>query len=136
MADEKLKKAVVLYYPAKQVGTKEGTSCGACMMFFGGGKCTVVEGKIDGDNGVCGLYVFGEHMGPTMEGMTPKSVVGYITNAPTHCGNCENYNGGEDNSGSCKIVEGNVEALGCCNAWEAGKSDSEDSNPYLTTNKR
>lgn len=119
---EKLSKQVVLYFPAKVIVEKSGAHCGKCMMFFkdrGEGRCTVVEGKIDGPNGVCGLYVHGKHSGPTMDGMIDKSVVGYIEDGPpTQCGNCEYYVGGPT-IGICKKVEGRIEFYGCCNAWEA-----------------
>lgn len=128
----KLDKAVVLYFPPEQVGTDEGTHCSACMMFVRD-HCTVVDGKIDGDNGVCGLYVFGTHLGPDMHGMIPKEIAGYITNAPSHCGNCKNYRG-DENSGSCKVVEGEVEYHGCCNAWEEAQHRDDD-NPYDIENR-
>jgi len=130
----KLDKAVVLYYPSKQVGTNEGTHCGKCMMFVRD-HCTVVEGKIDGEDGTCGLYVFGKHMGPDMHGETPKSVVGYETSGPTHCGNCVNYQG-DEYSGPCRIVEGTVEYLGCCNGWKEGKANAESIDPYVKENRR
>lgn len=122
---EKLAKPAVLYFPAKDIGEKGGAHCGACMMFFkskGEGRCTVVEGKIDGSTGVCGLYVHGEHVGPTMEGTIDKSVVGYTEDGPpTQCGNCEYYVGGPK-LGICKKVAGRIEFHGCCNAWEAKES--------------
>lgn len=108
----KLDKTVVLYYRPKDVGESEGSRCGKCMM-YSERECTVVKGEIEPKHGVCGLYVHGEHMGPMMKGMTPKEIVGYVENGPTHCGNCKNFDDGE-----CRIVEGKVEFEGCCNAWE------------------
>lgn len=112
---DKLDKPIVLYFPAKQVGSNEGTHCGICMMFVKD-HCTTVDGKIDGEKGTCGLYVFGKHVGPDGHGTIPQAVAGYITNAPTHCGNCKEYRG-DAAKGSCEIVDGVVAFLGCCNAW-------------------
>lgn len=122
-SDKKLAKSSVLYYPAKDIVEKDGAHCGKCMMFFedkDGGKCTVVEGAIDGPTGVCGLYVHGKHMGPTMDGTLEKSTVGYIEDGPTQCGNCEYYIG-DSKSGICRKVAGRIEFRGCCNLWEANE---------------
>lgn len=117
----KLEKAVVLYFTAEEIGSPEGARCGKCMMFVSGGFCTIVQGKIDGTHGVCGLYVNGpmEHEEEAADmAMTPKLVAGYIENGPTHCGNCEYYGGWEKKQGPCEKVRGTVEYHGCCNAWE------------------
>ncbi len=138
----KLDKQVVLYFPKEEIGTQEGSHCGACMMFVRD-HCTVVKGTVKAKTGVCGLYVHGEHMGPDMRGMMPKNVAGYIDgtdsdglggkggNAPTHCENCRFYMGGENSTGDCQKVEGPVEALGCCNAWMPKSSDEMSTEDWL-----
>lgn len=134
---KKLDKAVVLYFPPKEIGTEKGAHCGACMMFVKN-HCTVVQGSINGENGVCGLYVHGEHMGPDMKGMMPKEVAGYIDGtssdgsggtggkAPTHCGNCRYFHAGE-----CDKVEGEVEEKGCCNAWDSADYESMSEEEFM-----
>ena len=108
---EKIDKVIVLYFNSQEVGTDKGTSCGACML-YGSQDCKIVDGVIDPIRGTCALYV---------NTKLPKFTAGYITNAPTHCGNCEYYNGNSQ-KGSCDVVKGTVDFHGCCNAWE--KSDN------------
>jgi len=137
----KLDPAIVLYFPASEIGEEDGARCGACMMYVAArgpniGRCTVVEGAIRGDTGVCGLYVHGKHSGPEMKGMISKEIAGYIENGPTHCGNCEYYggvpdSGGDDESGPCEKVSGTVEFHGCCNYWEASGEAGAGKTPEL-----
>ena len=114
----KLEKEVVLYFPPGLIGNDEGACCGHCMMFIENGRCTSVAGAIDADKGVCGLYVHGSPRGAGYSGEIPKDVAGYTENGPTHCGSCRFYGWGDQEKGSCEVVEGTVEYHGCCNAWE------------------
>lgn len=116
----KIDQAAALYFPARIIGQPEGASCGRCFMYRGyprgQGSCTVVEGAINGPNGICGLYVHGKgDSDETAEKLSKKSA-GYSEEGPTHCGSCEYY-GGNSNSGPCQKVSGTVEFGGCCNLW-------------------
>ena len=125
---DKLDKAIVLYFPAKILGSAVGAHCGDCWKFVGSetgpGKCIEVEGAINPAHGVCGLYVNGR----VFDGVKPrlpesvhqvsKLTAGYIEEGPTHCGNCEYYRGYQQPRGVCAKVEGFVEFEGCCNHWE------------------
>jgi hypothetical protein len=125
---KKLDKAVVLYFPAKVLGSNVGAHCGDCWKFIGSesgeGKCIEVEGNINGPHGVCGLYINGRVFDgsqpdlPVPVEKIPQSVAGYVEIGPTHCGNCEYYEGKEFSDGPCAKVEGKVEYDGCCNQWE------------------
>ena len=116
----KLCKAVVLYFDPGQIGSAGGAACNKCLMYVPEavtkGHCTTVEGSIDGPKGICGLYVFGKHIGPDMRGKLPKAAVGYAEEGPTHCASCEYFLASFN---ACKKVDGYIEAQGCCNGWEA-----------------
>jgi hypothetical protein len=114
---DKLSKSVVLYFPPALIGQNEGARCGKCIMFVRTGHCTAVAGSIDGEHGVCGLYVHGRTSGSDVQGMIPKHAAGYTEEGPTHCGNCEYYGGGIKPDGPCRKVEGEVAYNGCCNFW-------------------
>lgn len=128
MSEPKLNKAVVLYMPAKVLGSHVGAHCGDCWKFVGlesaTGKCIEVAGAINGPHGVCGLYVNGR----VFDGVKPKlpepvtqvskEIAGYVENGPTHCGNCDEKLGGESLVSECKKVAGEIEYFGCCNRWE------------------
>jgi hypothetical protein len=117
MASEKLSKDVVLYFSAADIASRSGARCGICIMFFPQSSCTAVKGAISGDKGVCGLYVNGPNAAKMLTPHLSKQTAGYSEEGPTHCGSCEYYGGGPE-KGPCKIVEGEVEFHGCCNAWE------------------
>jgi len=134
---KKLDKAVVLYFPAKILGSNVGAHCGDCWKFVGSesagpGKCIEVEGAIQPAHGVCGLYVNGRVFDgvkpklPVPVAQVPKIVAGYVEEGPTHCGNCEHYGGSEDGSGPCEKVAGTVQYFGCCNQWD-GEEQHGDS---------
>lgn len=109
----KLPQYKVLYFQAGDIGTKEGAHCNECQFYKGKpkmGECQVVEGSINGEVGICGLYVL---KGKKLD----KESASYSNGGPTHCGNCKFYEGNKI-SGDCKVVEGPVEFLGCCNGWE------------------
>ena len=116
--DSLIPKSVALYYPPPLIGEQPGARCGRCLMFNEEGRCAAVEGSINADTGVCGLYVHGDPEGSNF-GLIGKDVAGYVENGPTHCGNCQYYGGGESLSGSCEKIEGQVDFYGCCNSWEA-----------------
>lgn len=116
---EKLKKGVVAYFMPESIGSPLGARCGICMMFVDG-RCTVVEGNINGVHGVCDLYVHGKHSGPVMKGMLSKDEAGYVETGPTHCASCEYF----EAPFSCQKVEGKVEGEGCCNAYEPQEKES------------
>src|SRR5215472_8240038 len=85
-------KSVALYYPPPLIGEQSGARCGRCLMFNEEGRCAAVEGSINADTGVCGLYVHGDPEGSNF-GLIGKDVAGYVENGPTHCGNCRYYLG-------------------------------------------
>jgi len=109
---------------ADEIGSEAGAICGNCRLYFGdregNGGCTVVKGTINGPRGICGLYVNGTPAKTGKSGTLDPSTVGYELVGPTHCGSCKFF----DERGSCKIVEGQIEAGGCCNAWQ-GESKRE-----------
>ena len=117
---KKLDKAVVLYFPGKDIGAATGARCGICWKFITSGECVEVEGDINPVRGICGLYCHGTPRTEDPEGVdrVSKEVAGYANVGPTHCGDCEYYGGGEAKSGPCEKVEGTVEYSGCCNHWE------------------
>jgi hypothetical protein len=126
---EKLDKAVVLYMPAKTLGSNVGAHCGDCWKFVGSeggpyGSCIEVDGRISGPHGVCGLYVNGRVFDgvkpnlPTEVVKISKEIAGYVELGPTHCGNCDEKLGGDSLRSECKKVEGEIEFFGCCNRWE------------------
>jgi hypothetical protein len=133
-AEGKLDKAVVLYFPAKVLGSNVGAHCGDCWKFIGSeigsGKCIEVAGAINPAHGVCGLYVNGRVFDrvkpnipkPAVDGkpiaQLSKEVAGYVEEGPTHCGNCDEKLGGDSAVSECKKVEGQIEFDGCCNRWE------------------
>jgi hypothetical protein len=130
----KLSQAVVLYMPAKVLGSNVGAHCGDCWKFVGAkgtqtGTCIEVEGDINGPHGVCGLYVNGR----TFDGKKPdfsiakisKVAAGYIESGPTHCQSCEYFHG----RGNCEKVENKpatIEEFGCCNKWDEKPRDIRD----------
>lgn len=134
----KLDQAVVLYMPSKVLnpdGKPEGSRCGRCMMFMPDKTaCTIVHidgtksTSVNGQIGVCGLYVGGMPMPSSDEHKpmptVPRTIAGYIEgrNVPTHCGNCRNFLAmGSLGRGECRKVAGLVEEYGCCNQWETGE---------------
>lgn len=117
-------KPVVLYMDKNLIDASgegdAGASCGKCMMYLSDtSECSILDpSEVDGDIGVCGLFVGGpsttskEH-GPMK--LVPAKVAGYTERGPTMCGNCRNFL----RPRRCRVVEGEVEAGGCCNGWSA-----------------
>lgn len=98
-------------------------NCGRCVMFLKDGQCSIIGEKVDGDDGVCGLYVHGKAMaGAKAEQLVTKAVAGYGADKGLGgycCGNCR-YGGG----GVCMhpmLLKFKINNLGgCCNGWEYG----------------
>ncbi len=119
----KLKQAVVLYMGEdlldKGAEHPKGAACGKCSMFLTDtSECSILKpAPVSGPRGICGLFVGGEAMTsedhPPML-LVPREVAGYTDDGPTRCGNCRNFRPPR----GCAIVEGKVEANGCCNGWE------------------
>ena len=105
-----LSKGEALYFYPDSIGSDEGARCGICR-FYKNHSCEIVQGVIDPDVGICGLYV--------MDAVT-KAEAGYVEIGPTHCRNCDEmlvpklY--GESR---CKKVEGMVEGRACCSLWQS-----------------
>ncbi len=104
-----IEKSVALYFSPESIGSDSGARCGICK-FYRDKSCTIVDGKIDPDKGICGLYV--NHK-------VSKQEAGYSEAGPTHCANCDEMLVprlfGESR---CKKVQGMVEGRACCNLWE------------------
>jgi hypothetical protein len=102
-------KATALYYNPESIGSDDGARCGICR-FYQDHTCKIVEGSINPDTGICGLYV---------KEPISKKEAGYAENGPTHCFSCEymivKKLFGESR---CGKVEGMIEGRGCCNLWE------------------
>ena len=102
-------KPTALYYHPESIGSDDGARCGICK-FYNNKACEIVEGVIDPDVGVCGLFVIHK---------VTKAEAGYAESGPTHCASCEYmitrklY--GESR---CGKVEGLIEGRGCCNLYE------------------
>ena len=120
----KLSKAEAVYLTAAQVGGPDlGTRCGKCRDFVAvSSECVILtDPKVSGARGTCTQYLFGS--GPLINGLKyliSKEAVGYIEgrDVPTYCGRCEYY-GGDQHSGPCAKVEGDVDYEGCCNLYQA-----------------
>jgi len=118
---EKLDKAVVLYMNANlNRNDPNGFRCGVCSLGVSdSSECLILDpSAINLENGVCGLFVPGGNIEST-EGRQPLTIVpwetaGYTEHGPTYCGICKNFSP----PSKCKKVEGKIDELGCCNAWE------------------
>jgi len=96
--------------------------CGNCNMYVPGRKCTMVKDDIDPEHGVCSYWSIRDTKpieGKEYEPMMSKEDAGYITNGPTHCGNCKFY----IDPRMCEMVRGDIDPdTGCCTAWQKGES--------------
>jgi len=101
-------KPTALYFTPLSIGSDAGARCGICK-FYSNKKCEIVEGSIDPDVGICGLYI---------NKPVTKAEAGYSEQGPTHCQSCEYMVlpklFGESR---CGKVQGMVEGRGCCNLW-------------------
>jgi hypothetical protein len=120
-----LDKPVVLYMDAALIDTATpdppGAACLKCALFLADlSACEVLIPPQVTPTGVCGLYVGGpatdSQADPPLE-LVPAEVAGYTDDGPTMCGNCAYFL----KPSHCRIVKGNVEAGGCCNAWARGR---------------
>ena len=102
-------KSRALYFEPENIGSDDGARCGLCR-FYTNHLCEIVEGAIDPDVGICGLYLFKP---------VSKAEAGYVEQGPTHCANCEEMLVPKLFGASrCKKVEGFVEGRACCDLWE------------------
>jgi len=119
----KLPPQKVLYLNPEQVANADGCRCGRCM-FFNADKSEcflTTPPACDADHGVCGLYLGGDSIftkDGTPQKRMSKEAAGYITDAPTHCENCEYFI--KEGKGGCQKVGGHIYAKGCCSGWESG----------------
>ena len=105
-----------LYFEPDSIGSDDGAHCGICI-FYGDHACEIVQGRIDPDVGICGLYI---------NKPVTKAEAGYSEQGPTHCANCDEmliprlYG-----QSRCKKVEGMVDGRACCSLheprWETRK---------------
>lgn len=125
-SEGKLPQGVVVYLKPEQIANKSGAHCGACFFFHRPtSECFLTSpAHCNAEHGVCDFYLGGnlwkqieKKANPIPQKLVPKEMAGYIENGPTHCANCE-YFGGDEYPGECAKVQGKVEGLGCCNAWE------------------
>ena len=136
MALEKVAKPSALYMPPNLIerglsAGEYGARCGGCMMFLTDtSQCTILDpAPVNGKTGVCGLFVGGK-AGTSKDHkpmkLVPPYIAGYVTNGPTQCGNCTNFQGPAINATAmCAKVSGMVHKDGCCNLWESRKDKSE-----------
>jgi hypothetical protein len=112
------------------VEDKHNPNCETCNMFIRTngniGKCTIVEGDINGRDGVCNLWAY--RRTKPIEGKKymihyTKESSGYLeTPGGTKCGTCK-FRIDPD---GCKMVEGQIDMeYGCCIAWQP---DEETAN--------
>lgn len=93
--------------------------CGNCnMLYEKDGKyfCTMVQGEIDKDIGVCSYWSLRTTQPDPNADWDPvldKKDAGYIEDAPTVCGGCKFYG-----DKTCELVKGDIDPkYGCCMAW-------------------
>jgi hypothetical protein len=122
----KISKEAVVYMPPA-LNHREFT-CGGCILFLVKrtesnrkfGHCEILyPSEVDDDDG-CTLYIPGKpKIGGTPRRLLPARTAG-LDEGPFTCKRCRHYGGDRDpgSSGPCELVEGVVQADGCCNAWE------------------
>jgi hypothetical protein len=119
--DGKIPSEKMVYLTPEQTGG--GCHCGGCMFFQkGSSECLLTSpAECDAEKGVCALFLGGESIfktGDEPQERITKDEAGYVTDAPTRCGNCE-YFEGDGETGSCAKVGGTtIYRDGCCNGWE------------------
>lgn len=115
-----IEKSVVLYM-ANDGGKKK---CGRCVMYLKDTSDCSIHGKgnkVSADKGVCGLYLHGKPMNskdhPPMT-LTTFQESGYTEKTPngTNCQTCSNKT--DEKATECKVVNGPIEPMGCCNGWK------------------
>ena len=116
-----LEKPVVLYMDAALIDRATpdppGAACGKCALFIADmSACEILNPPEVSPTGVCGLFVGGPPTASQQDqplGLVPAEVAGYTDDGPTMCGTCVYF----IRPMHCRIVQGQVEAGGCCNAW-------------------
>jgi hypothetical protein len=104
-----IEKSQALYFDPESIGSDDGARCGICR-FYRDRSCEIVDGDIDPEVGICGLYV---------KGMVSKAEAGYAEVGPTHCAACEYMITPKLFGDSrCGKVSGMIEGRGCCNLFE------------------
>lgn len=125
--DGKLRPEAVMYLGPEQVNSDEGCRCGGCVFFdHAKAECHLTEPPpCDAAHGVCGLYLGGPSTltAVSPQHRVPKQMAGYVTDAPTHCENCEYFI--QEGEGGCQKVGGHIYAKGCCSGWESGAGEDE-----------
>lgn len=138
---DKLTKAQAVYFPQTILGTpgRPGASCGTCALRaygrYGEEECLYVHKDGSSDcrvsfaSGVCALYIQGGASSGSPKPTVPRLVAGYYEgrDVPTHCGNCEYFEGvgGSSLAGTCRKVDGLVNANACCNLWQGEGADDK-----------
>ena len=117
-ADPKVTKQEFAY-----VEDKHNPNCETCNMFIREGennigKCTMVKGDINGEDGVCMFWAYRRTKPKTnkeYEPMLSQEDAGYLeTPNGTRCGTCKFRIDPE----GCEMVEGQINMeTGCCIAW-------------------
>lgn len=113
-------------------------ACGNCLFWLPEREeCFLHDASVTATaDSVCGYHVFGAPMEPvpSRENMAPVTPeLSGLEQVPdgTSCDSCAHYSGGEQ-SGVCGLlwdktdgtpVPAEVQALGCCCAWQAKESD-------------
>lgn len=119
----------VMYLNPEQINAPEGCHCGACIFFNRQtSECFLTTPPAcDAEHGVCGLYLGGPSFltDATPQKRVPKEMAGYVTQAPTHCENCEYFI--KEGHGGCQNVGGHIYAKGCCNGWETNEGKEKES---------
>src|SRR5262245_28873496 len=105
-----LEKPVVLYMDRAIIDQASpdppGACCAKCVFYAPeGSRCRILAIDHVEPMGVCCLFV---------GGLIPPEVAGYQDEGTTMCGNCTFFL----KPSRCRIVAGDVEAGGCCNAWK------------------
>lgn len=126
-ADPKVTKQEFAY-----VEDKTNPKCSACDMFIKEGeenigKCTLVKGDINGENGVCMFWAFRRTKPKEDKKYEPfltKAEASYVeTQGGTRCGTCK-FRKEPD---GCEMVEGQINMeTGCCIAWMPDEETSTE----------
>lgn len=115
-----------VYLKPERIDNKNGAHCGACFFFHKPKtECFLTDPPhCNANHGVCNLFLggknlFQEQSKPVPQKLITKKEAGYIEGAPTRCGICEYWGGGQEEKGPCAKVKGEVESHGCCDFWES-----------------
>ncbi len=130
---DKLKKTEVLYVPGNPDGTQK---CGNCTAYIKDTKrCllhlpTIIVAPKEVDDKtyvpVCGYFSYGNPLkkGEPRGTLTAEqSGLVWVKKPGTKCASCEYF----EKPGACSKVEGDIDPMGCCAAWENHKRTLNDS---------